>query len=313
MRRPIAAAVFAFAACAMLALAGCTGAYDSDAHMKQQTIDSSALKDGQMLHVGVDASSYPLAGESNGRMSGLNVDIAAAIAQELGVKVEFVDVGSDGIEALSGDQVDMVMGIDASDAKDKCWVSDSYGPSCIALFSLDEQASIPEKSDSLTISAQTSSLSAWLVQKGYGDSALRAEDDLSAVFSDLSGENAQYAAADALVGAYMANKLGLDAHMVGLLQEADGYCIGVAKDNDSLQLAVTQALSAIQGNGVMGVIMTCWAGGTLDVSGLSVVKGSSDSSDKEKRNAEAKKAISDNEGSSTRSVGANAVAIESAS
>ena len=313
MRRPIAAVVLALAACAMLALAGCTGAYDSAAHMKEQTIDSSALKNGQTLQVGVDASSYPFAGESNGEMSGFNVDIASAIAQELGVKVEFVDVGSDGIEALSGDQVDMVMGIESSAAKDKCWTSDSYCPSCVTLFSLDEQATLPEKSDSLTVSAQTSSLSAYRVQKLYGDSALCAEDDLSAVFSDLTNDNAQYAAADALVGAYMANKLGISVHMVGLLQDADSYCIGISKDNETLQLAVTQALSTIQSNGVMDVIMTCWAGGSVDVSTLTVASTSSSSKDKEKKSAEAKQAISDNAGSSKGSVGANAVTIGASS
>lgn len=311
MRRPLAmAAVFALVACMLFALCGCTGEYDPDASMKEQAIDASALKDGETLHVGVDASSYPMAGESKGRMSGLNVDIAAAIAQELGVKVEFVDVGMDGIEALSGDEVDMVMGIETADAKDQCWASDAYGPSGITLFSMDAGAALPKKSDDLTISAQTASMSAWLAGNIYGEGSVMAEDDLRDAFQDLSDGNAQYAAADAIVGAYIVNKTGIDAHMVGLLQKADGYCIGVEEDNEALQQAVTQALSTIEGNGVLDVIMLRWTGGPVDVSDLAVADAKSASSDSSKKSDEAKQAISDNAGSGdTGTVGANAVSV----
>ena len=122
-KRVVAAIVSAMAACLMFALCGCTEAYNPDASMKEQTVDASATKNAGTMIVGVDASSYPFAGQSNGKMSGLEVDVAAALAQEMGLKVEFVDVGMDGLEALTDGEVDMVMGVE-EDADTKAWKSE---------------------------------------------------------------------------------------------------------------------------------------------------------------------------------------------
>ena len=97
MKKRVAAAVLtALVACLAFALCGCTEPYNPDAAKKAPTVDASALKEEGVLHVGVNASSYPLAGQANGKMSGLDVDVAAAIGQELGLRVEFVDVGRRG-------------------------------------------------------------------------------------------------------------------------------------------------------------------------------------------------------------------------
>ena len=145
MKKRVAAAVLtALVACLAFALCGCTEPYNPDAAKKAPTVDASALKEEGVLHVGVNASSYPLAGQANGKMSGLDVDVAAAIGQELGLRVEFVDVGEDGVKALGGDEVDMVMSVESDAAKGKCWVSPGYAPSGVSLFSMDESAALPK-------------------------------------------------------------------------------------------------------------------------------------------------------------------------
>ena len=202
MKKRVAAAVLtALVACLAFALCGCTEPYNPDAAKKAPTVDASALKEEGVLHVGVNASSYPLAGQANGKMSGLDVDVAAAIGQELGLRVEFVDVGEDGVKALGGDEVDMVMSVESDAAKGKCWVSPGYAPSGISLFSMDESAALPKKGGDAVIAAQTSSLSAWLVSRQFGEGALKAEDDLKTVFKQLADGEVPYVAADAVVGA----------------------------------------------------------------------------------------------------------------
>ena len=312
-RRVVAAAVSAIVACLVFALCGCTEPYNPDADMKEPTIDASALKEAGVLHVGVDASSYPFAGQASSRMSGLDVDLSAAIAQEMGLKVDFVDVGSDGVAALGGDEVDMVMHIEASTASGNCWTSDAYAPSVIALFSTDEAAGVPAKSDNPVIAAQTGSVSEYLITRQYGDEALHAEDDMKTAFEELANGAVQYVAADAVAGTYVSNSMGAGAHIVGMMQQPDNYCIGIASDNTELQLGVTQAISELQTKGMYEIIMLKWLGGQIDVSQMALTDSAKSEPKKvaDEESNEADKAIAANAGTSANgTVGANAVSTD---
>ena len=59
-------------------------------------------------------------------------DAAAAIADELGLKLEVVDVGSDPEGALSSKRADIVLGIDSSTTDSSYWRSSAYLQSGVA-------------------------------------------------------------------------------------------------------------------------------------------------------------------------------------
>ncbi|NJN98898.1 MAG: transporter substrate-binding domain-containing protein [Anaerolineales bacterium] len=63
------------------------------------------------LRVGLDASFPPFETiDANGQIIGLDVDIAGAVASDLGVKAEFVNIGFDGLyDALLARRVDLVI------------------------------------------------------------------------------------------------------------------------------------------------------------------------------------------------------------
>src|SRR5262245_40523514 len=63
------------------------------------------------LRVGLDASFPPFESiDGQNRIVGLDVDIAEAIARELGVKLEIVNIGFDGLyDALLARRVDLVI------------------------------------------------------------------------------------------------------------------------------------------------------------------------------------------------------------
>lgn len=307
MRKRFAVAIVTvFTACLMVALCGCTGPYDPNASMKESTVDPAALHEAGVLHVGVDASSYPLAGEANGQISGIDVDVASALAQEMGLKVDFVDVGSDPVEALAAGEVDIVMSVEGEEAEG-IWTSDAYAPSVIGVFSMDEGAAVPKKSKKPTIAAQASSLSEWLVTRQFGADALVSADDLKTVFTDISDGTSQYAASDVVAGTYVLNSQGIPGHLVALMQQPDGYCVGIAIDNVELQTALTQALSTIQGNGIMAIIMQKWTGGIVEVSGAKLTESAKSEDEKPKAQTLVEQALADNAGDATGEVGANAV------
>ena len=157
-RTKLLAAVCAFALCCSVALAGCSSQSYTPTP-KDQTISNSALISSGTLKVGVNAQAAPLAGQtsSSSEIVGIDVDVAAAIADQLGLKLEVVDVGSDAEGALSSKRADIVLGIDSSSTDTSYWRSSAYLQTGVALFAPSSKTSIPAAGSSPSIAAQTSS------------------------------------------------------------------------------------------------------------------------------------------------------------
>ena len=233
-----------------------------------------------VLRVGVNANNAPLAGQpsSSTKIVGIDVDMAAALADQLGLKLEVVDVSTDAAGALTSGKVDVVMGVNKSDSP-SFWTSDTYLPTAVALFAQSSNSTVPANSASTKIAAQVSSNSAWAVTNEFDNSTITTTEDLKSAFSALESGKVQYVAADAVVGSYVSNNAGMDVHMVALMQQASGYCVGVLDGNTQLKQAVSNALSAMNSNGVSSIIQKKWLGTTMDLSGIKLTAGASDDGD----------------------------------
>ena len=234
-----------------------------------------------VLRVGVNASNAPLAGQpsSSTKIVGIDVDMAAALADQLGLKLEVTDVGTEAASALSSGKVDLVMGVSKADSSATFWTSDTYLPTAVALFAQSSNSTVPTNTAATKIAAQVSSNSAWAVTNEYDNSTITTTDDLKSAFSSLQSGQVQYVAADAVVGTYVANNAGMDVHMVALMQSVGGYSVGVLDGNTQLKQAVSNALSAMNSNGVSSVIQKKWLGTTMDLSGIKLTAGASDDED----------------------------------
>lgn len=286
MRKRLSAIVVAcvFACGMMVVLSGCASSTTYEPEGKSPAISSPAIGQSGTLRVGVNAEKSPLAGMSNDgeRIIGIDVDVAAAIADELGLKLSIVDVGSDPAGALAGGKVDIVMDIDSSDAPSGVWVSESYIPTGIALFAPSgSNMGLPTASAKPLVAAQLSSTSAWAVTNIYGDAALKSVASLSDTFTQLSGGSVKYVAADAIIGLYAAHVAGIDVDIVGMLAQPSGYCIAVSSANADLKTAIEDAVGKLAGNGLIGVIEAKWLGQAIDFSDVDVVGAASRSTQSE--------------------------------
>lgn len=259
-----------------VALVGCSsGTYTPQT--KDQAVSNSALKSSGTLRVGVNASNAPYAAESSGSIVGIDVDIAAAIADEMGLKLELVDVGSSVDSAFTKDNVDIVMGVLKSSSA--YWTSDSYMSSAVALFSLTQNATAPTSSGAFSVAAQSSSMSAWEVSDHYGESCLRNTTDLQSAFESLQTGSVNYVAADSTIGEYVVHSSTVQAYPVALLQDPSSYSVAATTTNTALQQAVSEALSSLKSGGIINVIQKKWLGDQADISSLKVIKSTkSDSS-----------------------------------
>lgn len=268
------------ALCMSVVLSGCSsieGLFNKTTYEpqgKDPVVVAPTIGEDGVLRVGVDTSNPPLAGMSSSeKIIGIDVDIAAALADEFGLKVSIVDVGSDPAGALEKGEVDIVMGVDEADAGDEFWISDAYLPTGIALFSLTEDAAVPAAGDGSTFAAQISSKSAWAITNEFGDDVLTSSTSLNDAFTSLQNGEVNYVAADAVIGLYAARNLDMDVYIAAMLLAPSGYCVGVASDNTELQSLVGEAVTKLTGNGVVGVIEMKWLAAVLDLSAVEMTAG----------------------------------------
>lgn len=272
-KRLHAAVLCAAALCVMLALAGCSSGSTYQPELKDATVTTPTIGQADTLRVGVNTEKSPLAGMGSEKIIGVDVDIAAALADELGLKLSIVDVGSNPEEALEQGKVDIVVGIDSSDAN-SFWLSEEYLPTGIALFALtSSNAGVPDAASNPTVAAQVSSKSAWAVSNEFGEKALTSTTNLADAFTQLEAGKVKYVASDALIGLYAAHRAGLDTEVVALMAKPSGYCVGVAKNNTALQTTVTDTLGKLVDQGVVGVIEMKWLGQSLDFSSTPLTAG----------------------------------------
>lgn len=259
---------FVLAAALSFAMFGCAS-NDYKPELKNATVATPTIGENGTLRVGVNTARSPLAGMGNDKIIGIDVDIAAAIADELGLKLSIVDVGTTPASAIAQGKVDIVLGIDSSDSYDDVWLSKEYLPTGVALFALeDSSAAIPKAGDNVKIAAQTSSKSAWAITNLYGDAALSSTQDLASAFDSLASKDVDFLASDAIIGMYAANRHDMNVKIVALLQSPSGYCVGVAKDNADLQKIVSDTLTNLMSNGTINVIEEKWLGDPLDLQGI---------------------------------------------
>lgn len=275
-RRVFMACVCAFAMSLCLGLMGCSQDTPYEPKTLTPTIDTPVVGESGTLRVGVDAQGgAPFITSSDGTMEGFDVDMAAALADELGLKLKVVNVGPDAATALKNGEVDIVMSMSATDASSTVWLSEPYVETGVALLASATDAVAPTRDEAPMIAAQSSSASAWAVENSFGDSCLESKSDLTSAFSAVETGEATYVAADAVIGTYAALYQNVDLAPVALLGSASGYFIGVSASNVDLQTAIDNALKAVLDSGVANVVRTKWLGTTLDLSALEVIEVSS--------------------------------------
>lgn len=251
---------------------GCTSSEEYQPELSSPTVSSPTIGEDGVLRVGVNSDRSPLAGMGSERIIGIDVDIAAAMADELGLELEVVDVGTDAEKAITEDEVDLVLDIDSSENHSGFWTSEDYIPTGVALFALDTAPSTPPATASdKSIAAQVSSKSAWAVTNAFGTDALASTTDLATAFTDLEDGSIDYVAADVIIGMYAANRQGIDVKIVALLGSATGYCAAVAQDNTELQTIVKDTLARLKSNGTIEVIEKKWLGESIDLDGIEVI------------------------------------------
>lgn len=276
IKRILAVTLALLVAFSTMALGGCAGATGSKEIELVPVVSSPAIKTDGVLRVGVDSTNAPYAGLSNGELVGIDIDIAAALAEQLGLKLELVDTAGQSANTLLNDgSIDMVMDVEQTSAS--TIQGAQIGPYLVsgpALFTRVDSDTVPtidiKTLAGTKIAAQKDSLSSWSLEELIGSGTSDPRESLKDALTAVANGEVTFAAADAVVGSYLAVDF-TNLSCVKILGTPIGVYLSVAKSNTQLSDALTEALRTIRDTGILKTVLSKWLGSVS----ATVVMGSS--------------------------------------
>lgn len=263
----------------LVTVAGCSGGKKQSP--LTPTIAPPAIAKAGVLRAGVDLSYPPFAGEDKGQKVGIDVDVASALAERLGLSLELVDVRSaDVAAALTNKQIDVaVTAMPVTDAilagvtPAGSYISDGVGCFAVVASGTVPPTVTPETLGSMKVGCQKESAAFWKLEFDYGEGFATAFDSLREAFDALKAGDVDVVVSDAVVGAYIARDYP-DVRFVGQYGNATALGVVVAPDAADLEAAVRKALDALSSDGVLDTIRTKWVGDLPSLEGSSSVDSS---------------------------------------
>lgn len=268
----ISAIVMALAVC-MLAVVGLSACQlQTNTQVESNLtpkLDASATINEGVLTVGINANNSPYGGtNASNQTVGIDVDVAAAIAQELGLRMQIVDVGSSGRFALSNKKIDVALGLTKSGIGDLVSYSDSYLTDGLSLFCLSTNKPVPiedvaaqANAGTAKILVQADTTAASKVQELLGIDKVVAMPTMQDAFDALNDGEQKFLVTDAVIGDYFARNYENVIRMgfLGADCVTPIYAVSLTQ-NSALSSGVNAAIKTINENGVMRVIATKWLG-----------------------------------------------------
>ncbi len=258
------AGVAVAAMCALLVSTGCSKAAEPKAVPK---VVPPAVKEAGVLRAGVDLDYPPFAGTDNGKQVGLDIDVAAALAEQLGLTLKIVNVKpSEAATALADGTADVVFSVGFSDAGlANTSLAGSYLTNAPSFFVGTD--STPSVEPSLTldtlqttkIAVQSESAAYWKLASEIGTQTLVVFPTLREALTAADTHEVDLAAGDAIVTGYIIRDFP-NLHLAGQLEPAAPLGVGVLPDNADLQTAVRNALDALAADRVLDAIRAKWVG-----------------------------------------------------
>jgi len=250
--------------CALLVSAGCSKAAEPEVAPK---VVPPAVKEAGILRAGVDLSYPPFAGTDNGKQAGLDIDVAAALAEQLGLTLKIVNVTpAEAATALADGTVDVVFSIGFSDAGlANTSLAGSYLTDAPSFFVGTDSTASVEPSLTLDtlqtgkIAVQSESTAYWKLASELGTGPLVVFPTLREAITAADTHKVDLAAGDAIVAGYIIRDFP-NVHFAGQLEPAVPLGVGVLPENADLQTAVRGALDALAADRVLDAIRTKWVG-----------------------------------------------------
>ncbi len=215
-----------------------------------------------VLRAVIDLGYPPFGGRVGGNPVGLDVDVASAIADRLGLRLDVVDARSTEASGMvQSGRADLLFGaltVQSAVASDVLFAG-TYVSDAPAVFSAHEASVGLTGLGNRRVAVQAGSQAYWLLLDEYGRRHLVVTRDLKTALTEAAEGQVDYAAGDALVGAYIGRDLfGLRYN--GQLEDGGPLGVGVPPDKQALANQVRSTLDDMAAQGVLATLRRKWVG-----------------------------------------------------
>lgn len=226
---------------------------------KVSSLDQSALVSPGYLTVGLKTASLgaPMCVEGNaGKVLGLDVDIAAALASEMGLRVRYVPV----TDASSlGTKCDVIMS-GQTDNPNNITIAGTYVESATSFFYRGSNVvSAATDFGGKSVGVQGGSVSEALLNNTGLKMSQKSYASLNEAFDALANGEVDYVLCEAYPGAYLAS-LHKGIGFAGSLEVPVTSGVAVLTENAALATQVQTAFDTISQNGILQVVRSRWVG-----------------------------------------------------
>lgn len=262
------------AACAamvgVLALTGCGGTNSSAGSSQGSSSsgssdDYSLISDGKLV-VGTSADYEPFEYMEDGEFKGFDVELAAAIADKLGLEVQYESVDFDSIlpGISSGTKYDVgVASITVTPAREKeVDFTDSYYMDDQAIVTMADDTSITADNyedvlnDSATkIAVQSGSTAESFAKENFPNATIVPFKDATDCFAAVQSDQADAVVTNRSMAAQMVADAYTNEHVIKQISTGEEYVIAVSKDNPGLTKKINEALKELTDDGTIDELM----------------------------------------------------------
>lgn len=211
------------------------------------------VKQSGELRIGTDATYPPFESAENGQYTGFDIDIANAIARELGVKPTYINSGFDGIfPALQNGTFDIVISsvTITPERSAQMLFTDPYYDSGNLISVKKETQGISGPADlaGKTVGVQINTTGQFYLEKQKGVT-VKQYNTMDLAFLDLQNNRIDAVVGDAPTLKYMIAQSFRDLKTVGQPFTDEKFGIAVARGNQDLVDAINVALKKIRASG----------------------------------------------------------------
>ena len=241
-------------------LTGCGGSKTADSSSDAQDSTTSTSADGGTLRMGTNATfpPYEFVGD-DGNVQGIDADIAAAVADKLGMKLEITDMEFDSlIPALQSDTIDMALaGMTVTpERQESVDFSDSYAKGVQVIIVKDgSDIASPDDLEGKSIGVQTGTTGDIYCTDDYGQENVKQfNNGPLAVAALMNGQIDCVVIDQEPAKNYVAANSGLK--ILDTAYADEDYAIAIKKGNTELLDKVNGALKELQDDGLYSLLLT---------------------------------------------------------
>ncbi len=246
---------------ALSMLAGCGST-------KTETAEGGLLNEGT-LTVGMEIGYPPMEyfDEDGSTAIGFDVELAQALADDMGVKLELVDTAWDGIFAgVDTDKYDVIMSsVSFTEDRDENYLlSETYIANApVLVVPKDSDITSIEETKGKTIAVQMETTADYIVQD-YNEEGLGAElrqyEKVINAFDELKAGRVDSVCTDSVVAAYYLGDAAADYKTVWQSPTKEPIVMCMKKGNDTLKEKLEASLNNLRENGKLAEISTKYFG-----------------------------------------------------